>query len=423
MSVELNSDRYYKISPTAERVKELMETRVKNYLFDLDAGELSRSSESWRMKIRVKSRESVSRKCQEVGIAEENFLEGIEDFIGLRIITKNKTEAKALYEKMYDDFLVGGEEICKTQGQIQGEVKTFDSAKEYSILSGYQAYHINFIFDSERRYENDTSTNLWPVEIQVMSELWHFYAEFSRKYFYKPDDPAPDHLKQYLSPLSRILDAADDLVSNILVAKQEHEKRTEEQLDGHEPSIQEMKEWLSSENRLENLFGTNNMPDDIFLLKSLNLLSEFEIDFERLENILSKDENKEHYAEFIAASPGLYFLPPWQKILMFVLLDSGESKDTIIEKVNDEIWHRSLELRAPPKGIRKGMVMGYDEDEDKGFVVDIDSRIVYFFSKADFSRDVSVDEIGTLMSNKNQVQFTLRLSTNKNYYDIESIEV
>ena len=415
MVEEVNiSTRHDEIEDIAEQVKDLLMMKLRAFLYESDNEEIRRESAKWRVVGRVKECQSVIRKANDVGIEDATIdIPGrISDFIGLRIVTKNKADAEKVFEDLNGRYKKGGW-FCDVEGGIESDAKTIESVLFPKVWSGYQAFHMNFVYDSGNRYARDCGVLYWPTEIQITSELWAFYAEFSRRYFYKPEDPAPASLAPYIIPLSKILDAADDLVSNILEAKRKLERETDESMDKAGSSIESIRSFLESENRILNLYGTGKVPGEVFLLKMSELLQSFELELSELENIMSNEDYKTRYLDLLAASPGLYYLAPWQKTLAYVLMDGGALDAEIIERVNAELWHRGLKLRTPPWGQRFGYLMFYDSGQGLGLVLDNETRIGYYFNKEDLDPSVPDEILSKFAHEKSHVSFTLKRKTTK----------
>ncbi len=419
------SARHDEIEDNAKQVKDILMMKLRTFLYESDNEEIQRESSKWRVIGRVKECQSVIRKANEVGIEDASIdIPGrISDFIGLRIVTKNKADAEKVFEDLNDRHKKG-DWFCDVEGGIESDAKTIDRALFPKVSSGYQAFHINFLYDSRNRYTRDCGVLYWPTEIQIMSELWAFYAEFSRRYFYKPEDPAPASLAPYIIPLSKILDAADDLVSNILEAKRKLERETEESVDEAGSSIGTLRSFLESEDRLLRLYGTGKVPGEVFLLKMSELLESFELELSELENIMSNEDYRTRYLDLLAASPGLYYLAPWQKTLAYVLMNSGALDSEIVEKVNAELWHRSLRLSAPPRGQRFGYLMFYDSGQGMGLVLDNETRIGYYFNKEDLDPSIPDETLSEFAHEKSHVLFTLKRKTTSqsNYLVPDHIE-
>ena len=89
--------------------------------------------------------------------------------------------------------------------------------------TGYQAYHITFAYDHS--YHPGPEITRWPVEIQITSRLWEYWASYSGKYFYsKTSGPMAQKLLPYIVAIARALDNAEDLMAtttNLLVGEPE----------------------------------------------------------------------------------------------------------------------------------------------------------------------------------------------------------
>lgn len=156
---------------------------------------------------RVKPLDSLLRKCQQDKLSDiREIPQRIEDLLGLRLLTVNKEQAKRLFE-----FLEGRENswFCKIASPLHFVPYTISSGNFHSLRTGYQAYHITFVY--ERDFGPMTEETRWPVEIQVMPQLWDFWARYSRKYFYRGSN-STDRLMPYNIAISKILDAADDMM-------------------------------------------------------------------------------------------------------------------------------------------------------------------------------------------------------------------
>jgi ppGpp synthetase/RelA/SpoT-type nucleotidyltranferase len=162
---------------------------------------------STRVKNRVKPDSSLLRKCRRDNIQDlVDIPSEVEDVLGIRVATLNKEHARVLFERLQakkDSW------FCKVVSQPKFTPYTISDKNNYSLKSGYQAYHVTFVYD--RDYRPITETAHWPVEIQIMPQLWEFWAEYSRKYFYNAADTTGS-LLPYNVIISRLLDVADDLM-------------------------------------------------------------------------------------------------------------------------------------------------------------------------------------------------------------------
>ncbi len=200
-------------------------------------GNVKRIYDSSRKSARVKSEDSVFRKCQRDGITlPEGILDGVEDLIGMRIVASNKRDAESLY-----NFLRSckGHWFCETMEEPKFTPYTLAERNGHSIRTGYQAFHIAFVYN--RSYHPGTKVDKWPVEIQITSLLWEFFADYSRKYFYTASGAMVDKLRPYAVAVSRELDIAEDLVVttiDLLSGDSEKESRQASE-QGTEDSITE----------------------------------------------------------------------------------------------------------------------------------------------------------------------------------------
>ncbi len=173
----------------------------------LDQSEpLSEFRDSIRVHSRVKSEESIMRKCNRNNLSVISDIPvKIEDLIGIRAATANKEQARILFETLEhakDNW------FCLAKGAPKFVPYTVAERSRYSLQSGYQAYHVTFLFSQS--YKPIMEETQWPVEIQVMSQLWEFWAEYSRRYFYGATPTKTT--STYNVVVSKLLDAADDLM-------------------------------------------------------------------------------------------------------------------------------------------------------------------------------------------------------------------
>jgi ppGpp synthetase/RelA/SpoT-type nucleotidyltranferase len=168
---------------------------------------LSPFRDSIRVTSRVKSEDSILRKCKRLNVSKlDDISNKIEDVIGIRAATVNKEHARSLFEALEhskDNW------FCSAISMPKFVPYTVSERNKYSLESGYQAYHVTFVYSQS--YKPLTEAMLWPVEIQVMSQLWEFWADYSRKYFY--GSKQTNVTSTYNVVISRLLDAADDLMS------------------------------------------------------------------------------------------------------------------------------------------------------------------------------------------------------------------
>jgi ppGpp synthetase/RelA/SpoT-type nucleotidyltranferase len=306
---------------------------------------------------RVKSFDSVLRKCRRDGVLNaKDVPDRVEDIIGIRLATINKDEAK----KLFDHLQASADAwFCHTVDKPKFVAYTHQSSK-YSQTSGYQAYHVTFFYDHD--YSPAATETKWPVEIQIMAQLWAFWAEYSRKYFYG----GPTFSQQWLPYnhiISKILDNADDLMvvtrEMLLQAAPDAErasKRGEAAIspEGAATALSEpvtgvtssqVRAWFDRNAR--KYFGPHvNMPIDLFLYKIADELNLYGVSLERLDKILDDKDVNRRYAAILNASQVL-FLPPYQKILCLILISLNWETKRLVERVNSELWLLGMQLREP----------------------------------------------------------------------------
>ncbi|SRR6266487_3303923 len=161
---------------------------------------------SMKISHRVKPQSSIFRKCERDKISDVNDIPTkVEDVIGIRIATANKEQARTLWEALQHSR---ERWFCVTNSSPKFVPYTVSAKNNYSLQTGYQAYHITFVFSQS--YKPLTEEASWPVEMQIMSQLWEFWAEYSRRYFY--GSLPTKTTAAYNLVVSKLLDAADDLM-------------------------------------------------------------------------------------------------------------------------------------------------------------------------------------------------------------------
>ncbi len=290
---------------------------------------------------RVKAPDSLLRKCRRDGVSEVNAIpNSIEDILGIRIATVNKDQARKLWEYLSK---LSSSWFCKTSSQPNFVPYTISDKNNYSLKTGYQAYHVTFVY--EHSYSPLTSIGGWPVEIQVMAQLWEFWAEYSRKYFYGGSGITTP-LLPYNVAISKILDSADDLMlattEMLLQTGVEKEKEPVPKAPG--VGHHDVGTWF--EKNANKYFGRANTPIDLFLLKIGEELNLYGITLEQLEKLLQDKEINARYDAILRASR-VAFLAPYQKILTIILLSLGWESERIVERVNDELWLLGINLKKP----------------------------------------------------------------------------
>lgn len=348
---------------------------------DPDGAEAARIYFSSRMSQRVKSLDSVRRKCKRDRISSVDEVQTrVEDLLGIRIAAPNKEQAEALFEYLERHK---ADWFCVVTGAPKFVPYTIPSRNRYSLETGYQAYHITFTH--EKHYKPVTTITTWPVEIQIMSQLWEFWTTYSRRYFYGGSD-ATARLLPYNVVISRILDAAEDLMvatthdiesgevrsigelaalAAAATATEEAAARTlvgesgrsaglggalKEEDGKHlgELSPEQLGAWLQP--RLANFFGSAaRMPGGLFLTKAAEDLNLYGITLNRLNEIF-EDQKVDRIYRDILGNSGVSYLPPYQQILCRVLIGLGWDMSHVVERVNRETWSLGIRLSTPPPG-------------------------------------------------------------------------
>ncbi len=308
---------------------------------------ISRILNSAKISHRIKPFQSMWKKCKREEISDVNDIpEKVEDIIGIRIATANKVEARDLF----DFFRSKSTWFCPITGDPQFVPYTIQDKNKYSLETGYQAYHISFKFD-QRYYRQEICH--WPTEIQIMSQLWQFWANYSRDYFYARSGGATTKLLPFNIAISKVLDSADDLMSattDFLHGEIEEPTPIEVVQNIQESSgngavtIQELREWFKM--NVTTYFGPKaKVPIYLFLSKITEELNLYDVSLKRLEEILQSREITSSY-NMILHESRIAFLPPYQGILCSVLLSLGWETKKVLEAVNQELGLLGIHLKA-----------------------------------------------------------------------------
>lgn len=326
-----------------------------------DIGRIYASS---RTSKRVKTYESLLRKVRRDKVESiDNIPNAIEDVLGIRVSTPNKVQAKKLF-----DWLQGNKErwFCPTLGAPKFVPYTIEDRNKYSLRTGYQAYHVTFIVD--REYAPFTANRKWPCELQIMSQVWEFWANYSRRYFYATSGPEVAQLLPYNTVISKILDSADDLMvataELLLTSGRENEKEkptsegsaTTSQPNQSQRTVaakkaitaDDVEKWLQ-ENLATLISEKAKIPNDFFLAKIADDLDIYGVSLEQLGGILRDINTKERYRKLLSFS-SISFLPVYQQILCTILLSLNRDVQTVVERVNSQLWLLGLRLQVPPGG-------------------------------------------------------------------------
>lgn len=198
-----------------------------------------------------------------------------------------------------------------------------------------------------------------------MSQVWEFRATYSRRYFYATSSPEVTQLLPYNAAISKILDSADDLMvataELLLASGRGNEKdKTDAIADDRIEPVREVQptsaitagdveKWLH-ENITALISERAKVPNEIFLAKIADELNVYGISLEQLGGILRDENTKERYHRLLALN-NLSFLPVYQQILCMVLLNLNRDIQTVVERVNSQLWLLGLRLQVPPGGV------------------------------------------------------------------------
>lgn len=172
--------------------------------------EVTRIYVKGRISDRVKPPDSIWRKCERDGLVFNSVDEApsvLVDLLGIRISLPDKEVARNLFRYFQS---IEGNWFCPIFEEPKFKALTVQDDNRYAIETGYQGYHVLFVFS--KSYYPAAENKEWGVEIQIMSKLWEFWAEYSREHFYGEPGPATEALRPDLVEISRILDGADDLI-------------------------------------------------------------------------------------------------------------------------------------------------------------------------------------------------------------------
>ncbi len=346
-------------------VKEIFSRALDDVSFFLDKAlrespeeEIARIYASSRVSKRVKVYESLLRKFRRDGVESiESIPDTIEDVLGFRISTPNKVQAKRLF-----DWLQDNKEnwFCPISEEPKFVPYTIEDRNKYSLRSGYQAYHVTFKID--RGYAPFTANRRWPCELQIMSQIWEFWANYSRRYFYATSGPEVTQLLPYNTAISKILDSADDLMvataELLLSSERENESEkspVEDSGKTAQPSVVETKNVVTAEEvaawlqeNISTLISEKaKVPNRIFLVKIADDLTVYGVSLRQLEEILRDPSTLDRYHRLLEFS-NISFLPVYQQILCMVLLHLNRDIQTVVDRVNAQLLLPGLKLQVPP---------------------------------------------------------------------------
>lgn len=314
--------------------------------------EVKRIIERSQVKFRVKAPESIARKMRRDGLESAAELPaGIEDMLGIRVVTPDKIQARKLFEWFQHNQ---AQWFYDREGEVQFTPLTIQDRNKYSLRTGYQAFHLTFV--AKRRFAW-TPTCAWPCEVQLMAQVWEFWADYSRAYFYANADAANPGLLPYSAAISRLLDAADELMSetaNILLAPAPAppEPLAPAQVPPPEevearPSVtvDEVRSWLAA--NLRKYFGEGvRLPNDFFVHRIADELGLYGASTAKLDDLFSNKSLRAKYEELLAANR-LKFLPVFQQVLCMLLLSQAESWEGVVNRMNSELRLQGVRLILP----------------------------------------------------------------------------
>ena len=302
---------------------------------------------------RVKSRESLLRKIRRDGIEDPAKLPlAVEDLIGIRIVTPDKAQARRLFDWFQH---VQGSWFYPIVGTPAFVPYTFENTNKYSLKSGYQAFHIAFVAD--HNFAWFSSQRYWPVEIQIMAQVWEFWADYSKTYFYADPTSANPALLPYSAAISKLLDAADELMSEtakILLAPAPTAPESTTVTPAGAPaatqakpqvSAEQVRHWLSE--NIQGFFGDSaKIPNDFFVHKIADELTFANTSLEQLAALLGDEALRAKYRDLLQDN-SLAYLPVYQQLLCMLLLTRGVSTDVLVDRLNAELRPLGIRLKSP----------------------------------------------------------------------------
>lgn len=349
-----------------EKVREDIWFCLDKHVSDYGSAEVKRAFSTSTTSFRIKSTDSVLRKVRRDQISSMSDLPGaIEDFIGMRIVTLNKVDARLLFEHFQScqkDWFV----------PIEGDVKcvpyTQQDGNKHSMRTGYQAFHITFQHDHQFKF---CSIQAWPCEIQIMSQLWAFWAEYSRQYFYGSADESTKQLLPYNNVISKLLDSADDLMVETAKLLRADADEAEDEPDSSQPAVppedvpantehqtknpekstpiivtaDQVSAWLS-EHIGKELDSRARIPNSFFLGRIAEELTLYQVSLERLASIVGDLKLRSRYKRILDCNH-ISYLPIYQQLLCYIMLSTGADMKSVVERANSQLWLQGIRLDAP----------------------------------------------------------------------------
>ena len=348
---------YVSMAPIFSKALEDVAWDLEQFIRNVPDEDVKRHFISARISKRVKTLESFLRKCRREQVENAGQIATkVEDLLGLRIATANKTGASALFEH-FQHNAKPNKWFCGIKSEVKFVPYTIEAKNNYSLRSGYQAYHLTFVH--ERKYQVANNIDEWPIEIQIMSRLWEFWAEYSREYFYGNEASAAAEYLPYNMVISKILDSADDLMvatsdrilQEVTEVANEGTNGAEEQPNNETEflqdvgygsvSLNELREWF--EQNSSEFFGNARIPGNFFLSRILDDLYTYKVAIEQLTHVLRDKSVDTKYMGMLNRS-SLKYLPPHEQILTKILLYLEKDEKSIISEVNQGLRRLGIAL-------------------------------------------------------------------------------
>jgi len=346
ISLEAINAYHRQLKPFLERALDDVSWSLSTFMQKAD-DDAKRIYSSAKVLHRVKPEYSLWRKCLRDGVSDPNAIpDAIEDVLGLRIITPNKNQARDLFDSLRRKKNAW---FCEIASEPKFTPYTISDKNGYSLVSGYQAYHVTFVF--KHSYAPFTTVDKWPTEIQITSQLWQFWADYSHAYFYRGSGAMVDKLLPYNVTIAKMFDNAEDLMgatASILSEASEAGPRSDEtpKINDEGPTNSaDVEEWLSR--NWQGFFGPPvRIPNALILSKIADELNLYGISLDKLSEILQDSRISSVYTKVLAQSlvPNI---PVYQHIIFFLLLAVGNDLKSVIERVNKELALLGIKLTAP----------------------------------------------------------------------------
>jgi hypothetical protein len=106
-----------------------------------------------------------------------------------------------------------------------------------------------------------------------------------------------------------------------------------------------MHSWYKK-NRTKYFGEGAKIPQPRFVQKTIQFLYQYDISFTKLESHLENDEIQKSYNAILETS-GVSFIPPYEKVILSILLGLGQNCQKVLEIVNKEMAPLGYELKCP----------------------------------------------------------------------------